>query len=212
MNIYNILFSFSAWAGSLGLSFILFVAPIAVKLSQRFGHRKVAIAAGLGCSISLASSSFANHIVILYFSYGLVFGLSAGNILNTGYTITTMYFKKNRALATGITASGISIGVMIISPVSEKLVEVFGWRNTFRVLAGMMLFICLFSSTYDPIKVDSGQVGVLQQPKRCSCILDCTVFSNASYTIGLVAITLTFFGFFVPIIHLVSTNCLKTLK
>jgi predicted MFS family arabinose efflux permease len=133
----------------------------------------------------------------------MLFGLSAGNILNTGYTVTTKYFKKNRALATGITASGVSLGMMILGPIIEKLVEVLHWRNTFRVMAGVMLLVCILSSTYDPIRVEGGQE---QQKRGCVSIIDCTVFRNASYTIGLATITLSFFGLYVPLIHLVSNR------
>ena len=167
--------------------------------------------AGLLCSISLLISSFAHRIEVLYFSYGILFGLSAGTILNAGFTITTKYFKKGRALATGIAVSGASIGVMVQGPLIEELVQQLGWRKSFRVMGGAMLLICLSSTTYDPvIDEDADQDTVLarddtdRRPWRtCLTIVNFSVFSSITYSIGIIAIVLTYFGLFVPNVHLV---------
>lgn len=171
---------------------------------ERFSHRAVTMTAGLMSVVSLISSSFANHLIILYFTHGILYGLSTGTILISGYTVMTSYFKKKRALATGITASGMSIGVMSFGPIVEKLIEVLGWRNAFRVVAGFMLLICIFSCTYDPMISESGEEQQQQARTAFLSFIDFTVFKNISYTIGVISIATTCFGYPVPFIHLVS--------
>lgn len=46
------------------------------------------------------------------------------------------YFEKWRALATGLALCGSGVGVFLMSPIMQSLVENYGWRMTIFAQAG----------------------------------------------------------------------------
>lgn len=104
------------------------------------------------------ASSFVNHLTILYFSFGVLYGLPGGIILNLGYSVIRMYFRKNWALAVGIVSSGSVIGMLIMTQCNEILIESLGWRNSFRIMSGVIFFTCIASATYDPISTTRHEI------------------------------------------------------
>jgi len=205
-------FLFAAWAGSIAIACTLFVGPIASKLSHKYGQRVVTMVAGLGCSVSLISSSFVNNLTILYVSYGVLFGLCGGTILNTGFIITYSYFTKKRSLANGIAAAGASLGVVLLGPVLEDLIELVCWRGALRVMGGLMLLVCFLACTYSPVDIDIPnnvhhksdiEDDVQENTNTSSVITYLSVFKSLLYSVGLVSVFLGYFGLFIPSIHLV---------
>ena len=49
------------------------------------------------------------------------------------------YFKKKRALATGIAVCGSGIGAFVFAPLSEILIEIYSWQGAMWILAGIAL-------------------------------------------------------------------------
>ena len=50
------------------------------------------------------------------------------------------YFDKRRAFASGIFGSGGSVGIMCLGPILDTLLAAFGWRYTYRIMAGAVLY------------------------------------------------------------------------
>lgn len=132
-------------------------------------------------------------------------------MLNAAYTITYAYHNKRRSLAMGIAAAGSSIGVVLLGPILEELVEALQWRWTFRVMSGVMLLMCMLSCTFIPVHIERN--GTSEEPQhqeqppkgKCSVIITyLSVFRNITYSVGTLSIVISFFGLFVPNIHLVS--------
>lgn len=162
---------------------------------------------GLVCSASLICSSFVNDLRILYFSYGVLYGISAGIVLNTGITLNNLYFKKKPALPTGIMAMGSSLGVIVFGPCLEGLVEAVQWRNTFRIMGGVLSLICFLSIAFDPIDTDLGNESEsLDEAKKVHLsIKECkALFTNCTFNVGLISSMMVFLAFYVPHVHLVG--------
>ncbi|ORZ15242.1 major facilitator superfamily domain-containing protein [Absidia repens] len=68
----------------------------------------------------------------------VLFGLGCGFVYSPAMALPSQWFKKNRALATGLASSGSGIGSLVISPLTEKLFETVGHQNALRVLGGAM--------------------------------------------------------------------------
>ena len=66
--------------------------------------------------IGLVATSFANSLSLMYFTYGLVYGLGGCFICNSVYLIVGKYFNEKLSLAVGITAFGSSVGVLYTGP------------------------------------------------------------------------------------------------
>ena len=134
---------------------IFFTGPLTGILINRLGCRVTSLAGGLSCASSLVLSSFSNHIVVMYFSYSVLYGLGTSLALASSLVITAKYFEKRRAFATRIVVSGTSLGIMCLGPVLQSLLDAFGWRNTYRVMAGVVFVICLLGCFYNP-NVENG--------------------------------------------------------
>lgn len=46
------------------------------------------------------------------------------------------YFERWRALATGLALCGSGVGTFVFAPLTQKLIDNFGWRLTIVILAG----------------------------------------------------------------------------
>ncbi|KAK3733574.1 hypothetical protein QZH41_000277 [Actinostola sp. cb2023] len=198
----------AAWIGSLAIGFSFFCGPIAVKVIDSVGERTVGVCGGLVASLLLAVSSFVDNILILYFSHGVLLGICGSFILNSLLLIVRKYFKDKLAVAIGITSSGSSLGVLSLGPALQVLNNLLGWRGSFRVMSGVMLLVALLSFVYDPnIKDDEHNKGIAgrreQTRKRFSELIDCSIWRSSQYIVGITAVFLTYFGLFVPSIHLI---------
>jgi len=71
-----------------------------------------------------------------------VAGLGISLIYVPSIVIISGYFERRRALATGIAVSGSGIGMIVLAPFVEWLLEVYGWRGTLLIEAGLLLNCC----------------------------------------------------------------------
>lgn len=63
------------------------------------------------------------------------------------------YFKKRRALATGVTVCGSGIGAFVFAPLGESLLEGFGWKGSTWILSGMILNCVMCSFLYRTLNI-----------------------------------------------------------
>ena len=65
------------------------------------------------------------------------------------------YFDRYRNLAYGIASSGVGIGIMILAPITNYLIEQYTWRGTCIIFAGLQLNYFAFAYLIDPFTCDS---------------------------------------------------------
>ena len=82
--------------------------------------------------------SFVPSIVTLFIAFSLPFALGLSLVYLTAPIIASHYFKKRRSIALGFVMTGQGLGTMILGPSLQALADVFDWRNTFRVMAGLL--------------------------------------------------------------------------
>jgi len=87
--------------------------------------------------------SFAPQVIVLYILFSLPFALGLSFIYTSSPIIVTYHFTKRRSFALGIVTAGQGLGTMIIGPTLQALVDVFDWRDTFRVFAGILAVVSL---------------------------------------------------------------------
>ena len=54
------------------------------------------------------------------------------------------WFEKSRATAVGISVAGIGVGTLVMNPLAAKLIDLYGWRSTYRkfgVLGSLVLLV-----------------------------------------------------------------------
>jgi MFS transporter, OFA family, oxalate/formate antiporter len=104
---------------------------------KRFSLRiTILFAAVLACSgFMIASCVNQGTIVLLYLSYGILAGLGMGMMFNISVSIPSMWFPETKGTCSGALMMGFGASTLIMGKVSASLLEAFGWRPTYRIIA-----------------------------------------------------------------------------
>lgn len=114
------------------------------QLVDRFGPRSVVLGGGLLLPLALLGSGSAHALWHLYVTHSL---LTALGLAATSYVpvslILTRRFQKERGLAFGIASAGVGIGILVLVPLTQALISLWGWRVAYRGLAIIASFVIL---------------------------------------------------------------------
>lgn len=121
----------------------IFLSPIISKNLAHGNMKKIHAISIVGFAVFYASYSFATSPIHLYISaiFVGIFYLNA-TIIPVSMMITN-WFNEKRGLAMSLAMAGIGIGGTIYSPFITYLLENFGWRNTYRIVAVIVLVVAL---------------------------------------------------------------------
>lgn len=136
----------TAWIGSLFIAVPLLCGPIMSNLVDRYGCRKMTIIGGTVATIGFVISSYCTSVEQLYLSFGILSGLGLGVGYVTVVVSIAFWFDKKRTFATGIGASGTGIGTFLYAPLTQWLLDNFGWRGTTLILAGTLFNIVVMGA------------------------------------------------------------------
>ncbi len=109
-------------------------------LVDRFGPQKVVSVGAVILAGGLFACSRITDLLQFYVAYGIIcaLGLSA-----TGWvpcvTMLNRWFSMRLGAALGVASSGIGVGILVMVPVSQMLINQFGWRTAYMVLAAVIL-------------------------------------------------------------------------
>jgi len=218
--LYFCFVSFTAWVGSVGIALVFILGPLTSALVNQLGCRLTAIIGGLSCVSSLLLSSLATSIYILYLTYSVLFGFGGSCLFVSSYVIISMYFEKSRFRATGILASGSGLGVFIVAPILQALLDSFDWRKTYRITAGIISVVCVLCLTFDATVTnskkgknkahngkdedlenkDEQEKGTSEKPIKW---IDLSVFKEKVFVILTLSQALAMLGHSIPRLHLV---------
>ncbi len=112
------------------------------QLFDRIGPRKLFPLGALITALGLAACSQINAMWQLYVFLGFIAALGTASLAFVPHmALVSTWFERRRGIATGIAYSGIGGGVLILAPYIQTLIDRFGWRSTFLVLAGAVLVV-----------------------------------------------------------------------
>lgn len=121
----------------------IFLSPIVSKRLATGNMRRIQSICIVGFSLAYASYGLAKSVVHLYISGVLVGFFYLNSALIPISMMVTNWFEKKRGLAMSLAMAGIGIGGFIFSPVVTYLLGAFGWRNTYMIMAGIVLVVGL---------------------------------------------------------------------
>ncbi|KAK9508620.1 hypothetical protein O3M35_006141 [Rhynocoris fuscipes] len=133
----------TAWIGSLFMAIPLLSGPIASFLTDRYGCKKCCVMGGLLAAIGFVISAFINSIEVLFFTFGILAGFGLSLCYVAAVVIVAYYFDSKRSFATGLSVCGSGIGTFVFAPVTQFLLNEYGWRGTTLILAGLFLNLCV---------------------------------------------------------------------
>jgi sugar phosphate permease len=124
---------------SLGMIAFGVPSPLYGFLNNRLGPRFSIILGNLLAALGIAAIYLVQeiwHIYLLYIFIGMVSGL--GGYIATS-TVVNNWFVKKRSLVMGILTASAGVGGLVFPPVVTALIRAIGWRESWLVLAGMVV-------------------------------------------------------------------------
>ena len=127
-------------AAAIGIFLYGMVGPFAAAAMDRFGLRRIVLAALLIMAASCAASAYMTQTWHLITLWGLFSGLGSGAVATVlGATIANRWFVKHRGLAMGILTASTATGNLIFLPVLASLASSSDWRRAVWAVAIAML-------------------------------------------------------------------------
>ncbi|RAO69471.1 uncharacterized protein BHQ10_005483 [Talaromyces amestolkiae] len=167
-----------AWIGTVQ-GFLLFIIGVIVGPIFDKGYLRSLVAIG-------------SFLVVL--AHGVSVGVGCAFLFLPSIAIVATYFTTRRALATGITASGGSIGAVIYPIMFEKLIHKvgFGWTTRimgFVALAGLSVSLIVLKRRLPP-------------PRERRSLFDMSALREAPFLVFAFGLFLCFVGLYFPFFYL----------
>lgn len=212
-----------SWIPSANLFMLIVLAPVFGKIFDNYGPRYAVILGACAHILGLVFLSLSTEYYQMFLSQGILSGIGACSLFYSGMNAVSTYFKRRKALAIGIVASGSSLGGVILpyvllatrtgnSSLNESCQLLilafcrimfdyliadglsFGW--TIRAIALMFLILLLFAS----IATTSN---LKHQPTPVSLRSFVRPFREVKFVLLALAAYFTFWGVFIPINYIV---------
>ncbi len=114
------------------------------RMMDRFGPRVVLIIGATALFAGLMLTSRVDSLGVGYVTYGAGVGVAAACGYVPMVAMVGGWFLHHRAVAVGVAVAGIGVGTMVMSPLSAALIDRYGWRDTYVVIAVGGAAILLF--------------------------------------------------------------------
>lgn len=161
--VFGVAFSFGAFFGPISAefgtgrasaavlfsltSFVFFsLGAVSGPAADRFGPRPLLLIGAAAFGVGLAATAGAERLWVACLTYGLGVGVGVGCVYVPTVAAVGGWFARRRALAVGITVSGIGLGTLAATPLAAQLVAAYGWRAVYAGFAATGSAVLLASA------------------------------------------------------------------
>ena len=128
----------------LGSIFAAIATPIAGRLIDTRGIRRVTLAAITLFALAVAAMSLAPPVPAVFLAMFAVMGLFSGGQAPLPYAkAVAAAFDRRRGLAMGIAMTGVGLGAALVPRLTQLYFDRLGWRGAYVAL-GMTVFVIAF--------------------------------------------------------------------
>ncbi|KAJ5758754.1 hypothetical protein N7520_005910 [Penicillium odoratum] len=185
-----------SWIGTVQ-GFLLFLVGVVVGPVFDRGYLKSLIVIGSFFVVfGLMMTSISTEYYQVFLAHGVAVGIGCAFLFLPSVAVVATYFTSRRALATGITASGGSIGSVIFPIVFHKLIGPLGFGWTTRIIA----FIALAGLIFAWITMEQR----LPPPKQARSLVDVSAFREPVFVVFSFGLFFSFVGLYFPFFYLPS--------
>jgi len=104
-------------------------------LYDRYGPRPLVASSAALIATGLVLTSRVPALWLGYLTYGVCVGVGVGLYLVPITAAVGGWFDHHRTAALGLSAAGMGLGPLIAAPMSDRLIEANGWRDSYVILA-----------------------------------------------------------------------------
>lgn len=117
--------------------------PLFGAIADKFGTAKVLVLSGLLYATGLAITAFAPTPLWLTIGSGVLVGLAvaAGSFGIVLAAFARRVAPEQRSFVFGLGTAAGSLGMFVFAPLSQGLIDTFGWSDSLLVLSAMMLLV-----------------------------------------------------------------------
>ncbi|KDQ06837.1 hypothetical protein BOTBODRAFT_192820 [Botryobasidium botryosum FD-172 SS1] len=183
-----------AWIGSIQYCLILLPSALTGYLMDHRHFRGPLHTASVICIVSVFLVAECKKYWQFMLVQGVLYGLSAGFLFGPILPLMQHWFRRRRATAYGITATGSSTGGTVLPIVVRKLIPMIGFKWTIRVV-GFIFFLTIgvpnlvLRTRYPPTKSKSG-------------LLDMSIFKSAPYSFHVAGLFVSFLGMYTVLTYI----------
>ncbi len=128
----------TAISGAVAINIALFglIGPFAASLMDRWGLRRVVLAALVLLASAVALTTFMQHQWQLVFLWGVLVGAGTGvTSMVLAAIVATRWFEARRGLVVGLLSAANATGQLVFLPLLASVAEERGWRSATMVVA-----------------------------------------------------------------------------
>jgi MFS family permease len=117
-------------------------APLVGRLVDRFGAHKVVVPSTVIFGLVLISFKYSSTSLWHLYAFFIVIGLIGTGTAPVPYGIVvSRWFDKRRGLALGLMMLGLSTGAILLPPIAQRLIILYGWRNAYAIIGCAVLAV-----------------------------------------------------------------------
>jgi OFA family oxalate/formate antiporter-like MFS transporter len=130
-------------AGPFALCMVVsgFLSIFSGRLGDRFGCRKLVSIGGFLFGLGYILMSRITNLWQLYLFY-LPVAVGVSTLYVPVVSLIARWFSKRRGLISGISTSGVGVGIVVMPPICSQIIESFGWRIPLEAL-GITLIVLI---------------------------------------------------------------------
>ncbi|XP_072022945.1 LOW QUALITY PROTEIN: monocarboxylate transporter 12-like [Amphiura filiformis] len=111
------------------------ISPLSDYATCTFGERHVLVFGGILCACSLSFAALVNTIT--WFGVLIIFTGCSFNMVFIASLATTKNYFPNTNHIWGLTSAGGALGMMVLPPICEFLIQIYGWRGALMLLSAL---------------------------------------------------------------------------
>ncbi|MBW2593120.1 MAG: MFS transporter [Deltaproteobacteria bacterium] len=135
-------------AFSLGIFLEGFGGMFMGRICDRFGPRSVVTVCGILLGMGYMLMSQVSSAWHLYLFYGVLTGMGLSGSYVPLLSTVSKWFNRQRGLMTGIVASGMGAGTLVMTPFASWLISTNGWRFSYMTVGLAALIIIVVSAFF----------------------------------------------------------------
>ncbi|MDA3038288.1 MAG: MFS transporter [Actinomycetota bacterium] len=135
-------------------TFLYFVfGVVSGKVADRIGPRPVLIFGAVSMVLGLLATSRVDNLYVGYLTYSIGVGIGVACGYVPMLACVGGWFAEKRTTAMGFAVAGVGLGTLVNAPLAERLIERYGWRQTYVIMAvgaGVLMSIAALGAKRPP--------------------------------------------------------------